>query len=498
MRPLSPAARISLSLVVLTLGLLFAASLIGLTPDGSSAILDARKKFSETLAVQLTVTLPRGELDTAHAVLEAVVQRNSDILSAALRRDDGTLLVQAGGHQKRWQPPDHGRSTPDHILVPIYDGTTRWGTVEVRFADSGTGKTLGGISISFLKLLAFVAVAGFAAYLLLIRKVLRHLDPSAVIPGRVKAALDVLAEGVVLMDRDGSIVLANDSFTHKSGLQSRALLGKQLSTLTWGAVGSASELPWTQVVRDGENRTGIPLTLSTDAKERRIFMVNCAAIRDGQGKCRGVLATFDDVTELEHKNQKLREMLAMLQDSRDEIHRQNQKLQILATRDPLTDSLNRRAFYEAFEGGFRDARERKQDFACIMCDIDHFKDINDRHGHQVGDRAIAAVAHTLRSLVRETDVICRYGGEEFCILLPGATLVKAMDAAERFRIHIETLEMAGVSITASFGVSVLRPDTAGPEDLLQQADEALYRAKRAGRNRVMVQGGDGLDSLSAG
>lgn len=498
MRPFSPAARISLSLVVLTLGLLFAASLIGLTPDGGSAILDARKKFSETLAVQLTVTLPRGELDTAAAVLEAVVQRNSDILSVALRRDDGTLLVQAGGHQERWQPPSHGRSTPDHILVPVYDGTTRWGTVEVRFADSGTGKTLGGISISFLKLLAFVAVAGFATYLLLISKVLRHLDPSAVIPGRVKAALDVLAEGVVLMDRDGSIVLANDSFARKCGQHAGTLLGRRLSALAWRAAGSGDELPWMQVAHDGENRTGVPLTLHASAHESHIFMVNCAAIRDGQGQCRGVLATFDDVTELEHKNQKLREMLSMLQESRDEVHRQNERLQILATRDPLTGSLNRRAFYEAFEAGFRNARDRNQDFACIMCDIDHFKDINDRHGHQVGDQAIIAVAQTLRSLVRETDVICRYGGEEFCILLPGVTLEKVMDAAERFRVHIETLEMAGVSITASFGVSVLRPDTSSPEDLLQQADEALYRAKRAGRNRVMVPGGEDRDFLSAG
>ena len=496
MRSLSPAARISLSLVLLTLGLLLAASLVGLTPDGGAAALDARKRFSETLAVQLTISAQRDDLDAARAVLEAVVLRNDDLRSAALRSGDGTVLAQAGGHIAHWQPPSHGRSTLTHVQVPVYNGTTRWGTVELRFADAGTG--LGGMSGTFLQLLAFIAVSGFAAYLLLIRKVLRHLDPSAVIPGRVKAALDVLAEGVVLIDRDGSIVLANDSFAHKCGLKPDALLGRRLSALTWARVGSIGDLPWMQVARDGENRTGIPLTLHTPASERHIFMVNCAAIPDGQGKCRGVLATFDDVTELEQKNQKLKEMLSMLQDSRDEVRRQNQKLQILATRDPLTDSLNRRAFYEAFEDGFRAARERKQDFACIMCDIDHFKDINDRHGHQVGDQAIAAVAHTLRSLVRETDVICRYGGEEFCILLPGATLEKAMDAAERFRIHIETLEMAGVSITASFGVSVLRADTAGTEDLLQQADEALYDAKRAGRNRVMMRDGTDLDSLSAG
>jgi diguanylate cyclase (GGDEF)-like protein/PAS domain S-box-containing protein len=498
MKPITPAIRISLSLVLLTLGLLLAASLVGLTPDGRTAALEAKKKFSETLAVQLTITAQRNDLGTAKTVLETLVQRNDDILSAALRGHDGSLLAQAGGHSVHWQPPAHGRSTPAHVQVPVYDGVSRWGTVEVRFADAGSTAAFGGMSITFLKLLAFIATVGFAAYLLLIRKVLRHLDPSAVIPGRVKAALDVLAEGVVLMDRNGSIVLANDSFSFKCGQRSGALLGRSLSQLAWEAGGSSEDLPWIQVARDGENRTGIPLTLRTSADDPHIFMVNCAAIRDDQGKCRGVLATFDDVTELEHKNRKLSEMLSLLQESRDEVHRQNERLQVLATRDPLTNCLNRRAFYEAFEAGFRTARETNGELACIMCDIDHFKEINDHYGHQVGDEAITAVANTLRSLVRESDSICRYGGEEFCLLLPGVTLEKAIEAAERFRIHIEILEMAGVRITASFGVSVIQSGTAGPEELLQQADEALYDAKRAGRNRVMVRGVDDLDSLSAG
>jgi diguanylate cyclase (GGDEF)-like protein/putative nucleotidyltransferase with HDIG domain len=119
-----------------------------------------------------------------------------------------------------------------------------------------------------------------------------------------------------------------------------------------------------------------------------------------------------------------------------------------------------------------------------MVDVDHFKRVNDQHGHAVGDKVLQNVGRILKSLARDTDVVCRYGGEEFCILLAHTNLEGATQGAERFRQAIESQPSAGICITASLGVSALGTGASSARDLLSQADEALYRAKRGGRNRV--------------
>jgi diguanylate cyclase (GGDEF)-like protein len=120
-----------------------------------------------------------------------------------------------------------------------------------------------------------------------------------------------------------------------------------------------------------------------------------------------------------------------------------------------------------------------------MLDIDHFKAINDECGHAVGDQVLQQVAETLKGIVRQSDFICRYGGEEFCILLPHSHLEEASQAAERLRQAIATRSYSNLNITASLGVTALSLGAREPLDLLDQADRALYAAKRTGRNRVV-------------
>jgi GGDEF domain-containing protein len=113
-------------------------------------------------------------------------------------------------------------------------------------------------------------------------------------------------------------------------------------------------------------------------------MVNGAPIYDGSGNPRGALATFDDVTALEEKNEQLQAMVEKLEHSQAEISRQNKQLAFLATRDPLTGCFNRRSLFEQLETTFRKAQQGGGNLACIMCDIDHFKAVNDNHGHATG------------------------------------------------------------------------------------------------------------------
>ncbi len=487
----SPLARITLGLVLLTTGILLAGNLLGLTPDASRSTLEARQRFCESLAVQASLSLRNNDVALIRNTIGAMVERDPQILSGGLRKLDGTLVTQTRDHQQFWQHSADGMSTMTHVQVPIFQDSGRWGTVEISFTPLREGGLAGALSDPFIQLLLFAALAGCVVYYTMIKKVLRHLDPSAVIPGRVKAALDVLAEGVVLIDDRANIVLANAAFCSKIGVSAKSLLGMQLSRLHWNHPQTGEPMqrfPWQVSLSEGKNQTGIPICLTTKNAGQRNLMLNSASILDARGKSRGALITFDDVTQLEEKNAQLEDMLRLLQDSQDKVHQQNEELQILASRDPLTDCLNRRALFQAIDREIEAANRSGQPLSCVMCDIDYFKKINDAHGHIVGDEVIRHIAATLKKLTRDTDAVGRYGGEEFCILLPGMSLDKAAQIAERFRSHIKDIDIDGIGVTASFGVSALDGGY-DAQELVQQADKALYQAKDNGRNQVVTRDG---------
>ena len=188
----------------------------------------------------------------------------------------------------------------------------------------------------------------------------------------------------------------------------------------------------------------------------------------------------------------MRSTLGQLERSRQRVEEQNGELRRLASRDSLTDCFNRRAFFELAGEVFALARRGETHLCCLMVDIDHFKQFNDVYGHAVGDQVIQAVARCLSAGLRETDVLGRYGGEEFCIVLPGAGPQAALAMAERLRAEIEAsagdaIRGAGMMpITASFGVASLGLGARSIEALIDQADQALYSSKQAGRNRVTL------------
>ncbi|MBA3808763.1 MAG: diguanylate cyclase [Solirubrobacterales bacterium] len=156
-----------------------------------------------------------------------------------------------------------------------------------------------------------------------------------------------------------------------------------------------------------------------------------------------------------------------------------------AASDALTGLPNRRAADEAFKRMAAHAGRSITPLAAIMLDLDHFKLLNDRHGHESGDRALALVGSIIGSTIRASDFAARYGGEEFLVLLPDTDRDSAMILAEKLRSEIEHAELVGIgAITASLGVAVLPMDAAEPDELLRKADRALYAAKENGRNRV--------------
>lgn len=166
----------------------------------------------------------------------------------------------------------------------------------------------------------------------------------------------------------------------------------------------------------------------------------------------------------------------------------NEVLRLQAATDPLTGVMNARAYHEACERWMLGAERRSAPCTLLFIDLDHFKAINDRHGHAAGDQVLCSVAETLRRLLRRSDLLGRVGGEEFAVFLPDTRLKDGTQLAEKLRMHLQQLEIpAGetlLRVTASIGVAG-GPVTHGDLSALQaRADSAMYAAKSAGRNRV--------------
>ena len=168
------------------------------------------------------------------------------------------------------------------------------------------------------------------------------------------------------------------------------------------------------------------------------------------------------------------------------VRRQNIELAALSSTDGLTRLPNHSAWLEAVEREFARCRREDGRAAVLMMDLDHFKQINDGHGHAAGDEVLRGVSEVLREVVRAHDIPGRYGGEEFGVLLPGTDVAGAEAIAERIRRKIEWASFAGeVKVTASIGCAALDAADATPASWVARADRALYAAKAAGRNRAV-------------
>jgi diguanylate cyclase (GGDEF)-like protein len=490
---ISPAARISLGLVSLAVSLVLCADLLlGFLPDEARWAQKMQLRSAEALAIQVAAIA--GDPEALGRTLRGVVSRDASVVSIGLRGANGDLVAVAGDHHTHWYALGAGKSEHGRYAIPLYRQGAPWCDLEVIYRSALEPTWQQYLRSPSLRVAGVLVTLGLLAYFLYLRRVLQHLDPGSVVPERVRMAFDVLTEGVMVLDSKAQVVMVNRAFSNIAP-SPESIVGRKPSELAWLASRlskDAADHPWSKAVREREAVTGVELEIPQGNASPRRVVVNCAPILDATGAARGCLVTLDDVTALNQANADLMKTVGMLSASRKEIERQNEKLKLLALRDSLTACFNRRAFFELAEPLFQSALQRRGAICCVMADIDHFKRFNDQYGHSVGDQVIVSVAKTLGAGLRQGDLLCRYGGEEFCILLPRASAQEAMEIAQRLRVAIETEAGAtlrstdGLKITSSFGVAVLREDASGLAGLISQADEALYFSKRTGRNRVTL------------
>jgi PAS domain S-box-containing protein len=297
---------LGLSAIVVTS--LLVALFVGLMPDRDSSARKVRATLAESVAVGVTLLLNDDAADLRIRQLMAfVVERNPELLSVGLRGADGQLRLWAGEHPQTFPLEPGEGSTETHVRLPLTTAGKPWGQAELVFEPlhgGGLGAWYGSPPV----MISSVGALCFLLFYVYLSRTLRHLDPSRVIPGRVRTAFDTLAEGLIVLDPKGQIVLANKAFSDVMGVDADHLTGRSMGSLGWTQPlqEGVQPLHWNVVVAEGAAFRNVLMYLNDSKGQRRSFMINGSPVPGAGGKTAGMLVSLDDVTALEEKEIQLR------------------------------------------------------------------------------------------------------------------------------------------------------------------------------------------------
>ena len=262
------------------------------------------------------------------------------------------------------------------------------------------------------------------------------------------------------------IIYVNDAFTETTGYSAEEVIGK--TPRIFQKKGTDKE-ELSKIREALEKKEPVRVTLRNFSKTGKEYWVDISILplRDTEGKVTHFASIQRDITEYK---------------------KLEQDLQILCRTDPLTTAANRRAFNEILSQEFSRFKRSQKEYALIMIDLDHFKSINDQHGHSVGDQVLIEVTERCKDNIRVHDILARLGGEEFCILLPYTDSDQAKKVAERLRekIEIKPIIVDGlrVKVTISVGISLVSTCDEDGHQAMERADQKLFQAKESGRNQI--------------
>lgn len=291
--------------------------------------------------------------------------------------------------------------------------------------------------------------------------------------------------GLFVLDASGHVHYWNEWLVEKSGITQEQANGQTLGELFPGwhnerfqwAVEQATGYHIPHVLSQALNRMLLPLKVSISERHGVKWMQQKVSVmplpgRDGVDYA---LVIIQDVTDTVMRAQAANDVM--------------QRFREVSLRDPLTNLFNRRFMWEWLTQQIKESERSGSALACLMLDLDHFKRLNDSLGHQRGDEILLGFATVVQAQLRESDILVRYGGEEFAALLPCCSLRQAIVIAQRIRQQVLGQSIAGLTageVTCSIGVALYDPQLldSDAEELLREADRRLYEAKHGGRNRV--------------
>jgi PAS domain S-box-containing protein len=289
---------IAVGLVSLLVSTLLGASFFGFIPDKAALQREGRASMAEMSAISLMPAVASGNVEDIQATLKFIASRNTELESMAIRTATGEILAEINNHSLHWKTLEDEHSSDTQVLVPLTTEGKKWGQIEMLFEPVSNIRTW---------FILGVALCCFVSFYFYLGSMLRHLDPSKAVPERVRNALDTLAEGLLVVDVDGNIVLANHAFSSHVGVASEQLVGRLIGNFNWcDSSGSPlAQLPWLACFEQGIGTTGGHVSLPSATGKRHSFMVNCSPVMGGNNKVNGMLMSLSDITIIEEKEAEL-------------------------------------------------------------------------------------------------------------------------------------------------------------------------------------------------
>jgi diguanylate cyclase (GGDEF)-like protein len=302
----------------------------------------------------------------------------------------------------------------------------------------------------------------------------------SVIPIAQETVLHNLHDAVVVLDSANRVAMVNRSFMEWLGLGG-SLIGKPATEVLRA---------WPPLLR-AVNGEIDDQEMLIDHPVQRYVDLRRAVVSDDRGRVRGMVLVLRDINDLRLSEMELREANTKLTTQLSTIQTLQEGLREQALRDPLTGLYNRRYLEETVGRELARAQRNHEPLTVLMIDLDHFKNLNDEFGHAAGDQVLRWFGDLVRTKLRPGDIACRYGGEEFMLIMPSAPLTGGITRGDEIRTAFTHLVMTASNnrysgVTLSAGVATFPDDARTASELRRKADAALYVAKRTGRNRVVA------------
>ena len=297
--------------------------------------------------------------------------------------------------------------------------------------------------------------------------------------------MEGIGDGVVVIDRNYTVVQVNSAAAVSLGVEKSEIIGRKCYELIHRRPSPCEApdivCPLPAVLETGETNTVLHTHIDASGNEQYIE-ITASPVKDAGGETFGMVETYRNIMEKRIDD----ELVSLVK----KLNETQMHLKLMSITDELTGLRNRRYIMERLEEEFQRARRSGRPLSLIMLDIDHFKQVNDTHGHLFGDIVLRVVSMRIKSNLRRHDLVGRVGGEEFLVVSPDSSLDDTIVVAERIRTIVNDEPICDgvrdVSVALSAGVTMMRGDDTSVDILFSRADAALYKAKEEGRNRVVA------------